>query len=115
MTAVRPFNDRHSRFTIAGPEATIPDQQVISLALALHELCTNAVKYGALSKPSGRVSIDWTLVDGKLRLEWKEHDGPAVAKPGSSGFGTRLLGRAAMGADVQYEADGLRCVISQRF
>ena len=115
VTAVRPFNDRPNRFTIAGPEATIPDQQVISLALALHELCTNAVKYGALSKSCGRVSIDWTLVDGKLRLEWKEHDGPAVAEPVTKGFGSRLLARAAMGAEVRYESDGLRCVISQRF
>ena len=55
------------------------------------------------------------LVGSKVRLEWKEHDGPAVTKPGSSGFGTRLLKRTAMGADVQYEPDGLRCVISQRF
>ena len=113
-TAIRPFSDGGSRFALSGPDATIPDQQVVSLALALHELSTNAVKYGALSTPEGKVTIDWAVAGGKLRLAWKEHDGPKVAKPKSGGFGTRLLGRAAMGAEVQYEPDGVRCVISQR-
>jgi two-component sensor histidine kinase len=112
--AIAPFEDRAGRFTLAGPQATIPDQLVISLALALHELGTNAVKYGALGSASGSVSVQWELVDGKLRLEWHERDGPTVIEPSSTGFGTRLLRRTAMGADLQFHPDGLKCVISQK-
>lgn len=115
QTAIRLFQDRAERFILDGSPASIPDQQVISLALALHELGTNAVKYGSLSTASGRVLINWALVDDKIRLEWKEQDGPTVKTPKSSGFGTRLLRRTAMGAELAYEPDGLRCVISQRF
>ena len=79
--SVRPFDDRAERFTLSGPAATIPDQLVISLALALHELGTNAVKYGALSNSTGRVAISWEMVNGKLRLEWQEKDGRPVSEP----------------------------------
>ena len=113
-TATRAFQHR-GRLTFEGPEASIPDQQVISLALALHELCTNATKYGALSNDEGRVAINWTSVDDRFRLEWKEYGGPPVLQPRESGFGTRLLGRAAMGSEIHFEADGVRCVITQRF
>lgn len=112
--AIAPFEDGAGRFTLTGPAATIPDQQVISLALALHELGTNAVKYGALGGSKGSVSIQWELVEAKLRLVWQERDGPPVNEPSSTGFGTRLLRRTAMGADLQFHPDGLRCVISQK-
>lgn len=112
--AIMPFNDRAERFVLNGPAATIPDQQVISLALALHELGTNAVKYGALSVADGTITISWEQVDGKLRLEWQERDGPKVGKPKSTGFGTRLLRRTAMGSDLQFNPEGLTCVISQK-
>ena len=112
-TAIEPFRDRADRFRFAGPAVPLPDQQVVSLTLALHELGTNAVKYGALGDDRGWVSIDWALEAGiGLRLEWKEHDGPAVEAPSTRGFGSRLLSRAAMGAAVEYEKDGLRCVIT---
>ena len=114
-TAIEPFRDRRDRFRISGPPMPLPDQQVVSLALALHELGTNAVKYGALSEAKGWVSIDWTDSGGRLKLKWKEHDGPPVATPTSTGFGSRLLERSAMGAEVHFEPDGLRCVIRQRF
>jgi len=99
---------------VAGSETPLPDQQVVSLAIALHELGTNAVKYGALSKAEGWVSVDWTDADGRLQLEWKEHDGPPVKAPTSKGFGSRLLARAAMGTDLHFELDGLRCVFTSR-
>jgi two-component sensor histidine kinase len=115
-TAIEPFRDRANRFRISGPPLPLPDQQVVSLALALHELGTNAVKYGALGEPNGWVSIDWEEgPGGRLALEWKEHDGPAVAAPSSTGFGSRLLQRSAMGAELHFEPDGLRCLIRQRF
>lgn len=105
----------HGRISIDGPEVHIPDQQVISLALALHELGTNAVKYGALSNDHGRITINWQLIDGRFRLEWKEQGGPPVEPPAKCGFGTRLLERTAMGSKIHFEPDGVRCTITQRF
>jgi two-component sensor histidine kinase len=142
-TAIRPFRDRHNRFRLTGPPLPLPDQQVVSLTLALHELGTNAVKYGALGHERGWVSIEWSAEDSplpggersdsprgepgegtpnageattpaRLRLEWKEHDGPPVKPPTTKGCGSRLLARAAMGAKVRYEKDGLRCTITAR-
>lgn len=113
-TAIEPFRDRSDRFRVSGTDIPLPDQQVVSLAIALHELGTNAVKYGALSNEHGRVTIDWDRSGDRLRLEWKEHDGPAVKAPKSKGFGTRLLERAAMGSKLEFEKDGLRCTITAR-
>lgn len=110
-TAIAPFEDREDRFRLAGPPAPLPDQRVVSLSLALHELGTNAVKYGALSHLDGWVSIDWSFASRDFHLEWKEHDGPAVVAPLSKGFGSRLLARAAMGTTLSFEPDGLRCTI----
>lgn len=113
-TAVRPFRDRADRFRLNGPPFSIPYQQVVSLSLALHELGTNAVKHGSLEAPAGWVSVDWRAVDGRLQLEWKEHGGAPVSAPSTSGFGSRLLLRSAMGAQLEFEPDGLRCTISQK-
>jgi two-component sensor histidine kinase len=113
-TAIEPFDDNQGRFRMSGEAIPLPDQQVVSLMLALHELSTNALKYGALSAPGGWVSIAWGYKDDWFELEWKEHDGPAVAAPSSEGFGSRLLARAAMGAKVSFEPDGLRCTIRSR-
>lgn len=111
-TAIGPFQDRGDRFRVVGDPIPVPDQQVVSLSIALHELGTNAVKYGALSEPKGWISIAWSTANGQLVLEWKEHDGPPVIPPRSKGFGSRLLARAALGAAVSYEPDGLRCTIA---
>lgn len=110
-TAIEPFRDRSDRFRISGNPIPVPDQQVVTLSLALHELGTNAVKYGALRDAAGWVSIAWNESGDWLDLEWKEHDGPPVAAPLSRGFGSRLLARSAMGATMSFEPDGLRCVI----
>lgn len=86
-----------SRFDIdPGLEAVmLPAEVVIALALLLHELATNAVKYGALSAPEGRVSLTLEpLPDGRAGVEWREYGGPRVAAPGRQGFGTRLLATA---------------------
>lgn len=111
-TAIRPFEDAISRFRLSGGPVPLPDQQVVSLSLALHELGTNAVKYGALGDPKGWVSISWRANPGQMELEWKEHDGPAVAAPLKTGFGSRLLARKAMRAHMSFEPDGLRCTIT---
>ncbi|HEX3887077.1 MAG TPA: HWE histidine kinase domain-containing protein [Phenylobacterium sp.] len=85
------------RFTIAGPEVHLAPQTATAMALGLHELATNAAKYGALSTPEGRVSLTWSL-DGegearRLRLIWRESGGPEVGTPGRPGFGSRLIER----------------------
>ena len=113
-TAIEPFLDRSDRFRISGAPTALADQQVVTLSLALHELGTNAVKYGALGHADGWVSISWTDANGWLELVWKEHDGPPVAAPLSKGFGSRLLARSAMGATLSFEADGLKCTIRAR-
>lgn len=73
----------------------LPGEVVIASALLLHELATNAVKYGALSAPDGRVALTLEpLADGRVGVEWREHGGPRVSAPGRQGFGTRLLATA---------------------
>jgi two-component sensor histidine kinase len=84
--------------------------------LALHELSTNAAKYGALAGDHGIVSIAWWTEGERLRLEWKERDGPAVRAPDQRGFGSRLIERGLatdLGgtARIHFEADGVRCLI----
>lgn len=81
------------RIACAGPEIWLTPQQALTLSLALHELATNAVKYGALSVPQGRIDLAWHLRD-EVRLLWREMGGPPVRQPERSGFGTRILTRA---------------------
>ncbi|MBB5221587.1 two-component sensor histidine kinase [Amaricoccus macauensis] len=95
--AIGPFagETEESRFRLNGPRVEITAKGAFSLSMALHELCTNAAKYGALSAPGGYVTIDWTLresTDGRrFRLSWKEHGGPPSSEPTRIGFGTRLV------------------------
>jgi two-component sensor histidine kinase len=87
--------------------------------MALHELCTNATKYGALSSDKGRVELSWSVERGdrpRLQLRWSEIDGPPVVPPSQTGFGTRMLHRAlavALKAQVvlDYATTGLVCTI----
>jgi two-component sensor histidine kinase len=108
------------RFAAAGPPVWLPPSLSLSLAIALHELTTNAVKYGALSVPGGSVTLSWELErrDGMpcLTLRWVERGGPKVAPPARQGFGTRLLQRslsAETGGTVtlDFAADGLVCTM----
>jgi PAS domain S-box-containing protein len=108
------------RFEISGPEIRVPPRMALSLSMALHELCTNAAKYGALSETGGSVRIDWHVSPGedgsRLRLRWEERDGPPVAEPERKGFGSRLIGRGLaneLGADVRldYPREGVVCEI----
>ncbi len=106
------------RVELQGPRLMLPPTAAQSLAMALHELATNAVKHGALSVQDGRLAARWQLqVPGRLRLEWVERDGPELAgAPARSGFGSRVLdatirrqlgGRAAL----QWDRCGLTCVM----
>ena len=109
--AMKPF-DAHHRFELEGPDMTLPAQQVISLALVLHELGTNAVKYGALSAADGRISIRWQRFEGGIWVDWKERGGPLVQQPATDGFGSRLLRRAVTGAHIGFELDGLHATFA---
>jgi two-component sensor histidine kinase len=106
------------RFQISGEKVWLSPNVALSFALALHELTTNAIKYGALSNANGRVSISWRLVDQKpqprLELEWREEGGPNVGPVERKGFGTQLLERifnSDSGGRVvlTFEKSGLVC------
>ena len=90
--ALLPHRTGEGRFVIDGPVAIISGRQSLGLSLALHELATNAIKYGALSGETGRVAIGWAIQsDGTFDFFWQESDGPAVTKPTRSGFGSVLI------------------------
>lgn len=102
--ALAPFR---SRVSLAGPTVELPPKAAVAMTLALHELATNATKYGALSTPEGRVAIAWRVEpDGDERmlvLDWRETGGPAVTPPARRGFGTRMIERS-LAADLRGEA-----------
>jgi two-component sensor histidine kinase len=79
---------------MAGPDCLLSPKLALTLALLVHELATNAAKYGSFSNSAGRVSVDWSLSDARLNLEWRETGGPPVVPPNHRGFGTRLFLRA---------------------
>ncbi|HZG09642.1 MAG TPA: HWE histidine kinase domain-containing protein [Allosphingosinicella sp.] len=104
------------RIALEGPEVKLGPKAAVSLAMALHELCTNAAKYGALSQSEGRVRLDWQVDGDRLRIAWREHGGPPVSPPGRSGFGLRMIDRALaadLGGHVEmdFADDGLVCRI----
>lgn len=113
-----PFVTKNAhRVTATGPKVRLEPSTAQTLALALHELATNAAKYGALSSLGGRIIVTWKVVDGALELEWKEEAGPKVETPSSRGFGTRsviasietqLGGRAVF----DWRPEGLCCQLS---
>ncbi len=118
--AVEPFQDGGDRIAVEGLPLKIAPKTAITLALALHELATNAGKYGALSNARGTVAIRWSTSQdqGEPRLEftWTESGGPAVEPPSRRGFGTRMIERglaAELGGQVNidYKPTGLVCTV----
>lgn len=110
-----------ANMTIAGPDVTLGPTVTQAVAMALHELVTNAVKYGALSSPNGHVSVKWNRqpADGastRVKIEWRENGGPPVVTPAKSGYGTSLiremipheLGGAV---DLAFVTEGVCCEI----
>ena len=100
-----------TQVVLNGPVVVLPESRVTPLTLILHELATNAVKYGALSAPQGHVDLSWHLDCGVLNLAWQENGGPAVIVPkreGGSGIIRTIVG--AMGGTIVFDwkADGLR-------
>ncbi|WP_315766458.1 MULTISPECIES: HWE histidine kinase domain-containing protein [unclassified Bradyrhizobium] len=101
------------RIAVDGPLVQLAPGIALYLSMGLHELVTNAVKYGALSNDAGGVTLGWRLDGGRLELSWQESGGPQVTQPARNGFGSllfeRILGPALGGAVTRdFAADGLK-------
>ncbi|WP_066719715.1 sensor histidine kinase [Sphingomonas pituitosa] len=114
--AVRPHQHDPARCVLSGVDVRISPKTALAMALAMHELSTNAVKYGAWSNERGQVAIGWSAVGDRLQLEWREQGGPPVAAPERRGFGSRLIERGLAGelggrVTLYFEPEGLRCTV----
>jgi PAS domain S-box-containing protein len=113
VAAICPTNDR---VEIEGPAVLLRPKTAVSLAMAVHELTTNALKYGSLSVTHGRVGVRWQVAGDRLHLQWCERGGPRVFPPDKRGFGTRMIERGlaaelAGAVRIDFHAEGLVCTI----
>jgi two-component system CheB/CheR fusion protein len=112
--------ERPERIAIEGGSVMLTPGQGLAISMILHELATNAAKYGALTAEEGHVDLSWQTHAAsapQVHLRWQETGGPAVGEPGSSGFGLRLIERAASHElqgelELNYARDGLFCEVS---
>jgi len=107
--------DGLQQIVISGPEVQAGSRAALTLSLILHELATNAAKYGALSVPDGCVALQWSIDDGMFRLNWSERDGPPVRRPDRTGFGSRLIRRGLStsgSVECRYLPDGFEMDLS---
>jgi two-component sensor histidine kinase len=108
----------HDRVELSGPPLALGPTATLTFSLILHELVTNALKYGALSSPAGKVYFSWAIIDdGERRIvaRWSERGGPVVVQPSKRGFGTRLISMGILGrgdAKVHFKAEGLEVEFS---
>jgi|UPI0005D28B5D PAS domain S-box-containing protein len=117
--ALSPFKASKREFDVDGPDIRLLPKSALAVAMAVHELATNAAKYGALSNGSGRISVNWAVVEhdaSHLQIVWTETGGPRVAAPRSKGFGSRLIERGLAGqlggeAVIDYRETGVVCRI----
>ena len=111
--ALKPFEEQKQERVVASGfgDAWLDSTKSLLLAMVVHELATNAVKYGALSKANGRVQLDWELDDGSncARLCWRESGGPPVKLPERKGFGSKLIEKSLGRARFEYRPEGLIC------
>ncbi|WP_370031207.1 CHASE domain-containing protein [Qipengyuania mesophila] len=109
-------DDAHT-LEMIGPHTELAPNDALSLGLAIHELSTNAAKYGSLSVPGGSVAVSWTQVNDTLaRIEWIESGGPAVTKPQRRGFGTDLIEKIVAHelrhpVELDFLPEGVRCIL----
>lgn len=112
-----------ARVSVAGPDIMVTREAGTTIALCLHELTTNAIKYGALKCQKGKVDFQWTVTGGSdpvLALQWIESGGPPVSEPSGTGYGTRYVRFALASLFGQpplfvFSEDGLRCTVSGPF
>lgn len=117
--SLRSCDGEGRRTSHQGSSVTLSPKQAVTITMALHELCTNAVKYGALSNDSGRVDLVWETTQGqdaRLHLTWRESGGPPVSMPERRGFGSRMIEQALAAelegrVDMSFQPDGLVCTI----
>lgn len=119
--AIGPYSELKSdRIDVDGPDLRLAPRMALALAMALQELATNAVKYGALSSPNGRIAVLWTVdqetTPPRLKLRWTESGGPPVRRPDRRGFGSRLIERSLAQdldgeATIAFEPTGVVCAI----
>jgi two-component sensor histidine kinase len=117
--ALTPFREsRADRITAGGPEAILSANQSLLLAMAVHELATNAVKYGALSNDSGRIAVAWKVDGGHFVFHWRESGGPTVIPPTRRGFGTTLIERALQQEQgtsrIRFDPAGIDCTLEMK-
>jgi two-component sensor histidine kinase len=113
--ALAPYRTGTGALKISGPDFDIAPNQALILALAVNELATNAMKYGSLSVPGGKVDVSWTATD-RLRFVWRESDGPEVTPPSRKGFGSILIKTLLAGdfrgtVDLNYDPAGVICTL----
>ncbi|TIT34465.1 MAG: PAS domain S-box protein [Mesorhizobium sp.] len=117
---VKPHSGNGTRFRIEGPDIQLTPSAALAISMALHELSTNAAKYGALSTQDGHVTIIWRLEgegqDRRLTLRWEESGGPPASTPKRKGFGSRLIEKALAAelhgnVNVAYKSSGVVCII----
>ncbi|MDR6873081.1 PAS domain S-box-containing protein [Bosea sp. BE125] len=117
-TQLELFDLSKARISVSGPDVTLSADAVQSVGLALHELATNALKYGALSAPAGQVRVRWdSQADGSLIVTWIEEGGPPVIAPSRTGFGSTVLDRMAASSvdgvvELEYAQGGLKWVLT---
>jgi two-component sensor histidine kinase len=108
-----------ARATVEGPHILLPPARAVALGMVLHELFTNALKYGALSNKDGRVGVRWTSTPALIELSWREDGGPPVTIPQRRGFGSVLIERMVKGelegaVDLDFRPQGIVCMIKAR-
>jgi two-component sensor histidine kinase len=103
-----------ARFILSGPDTALALDQSRALALSIHELATNAAKYGALSTPEGRVLISWKLAAAELQLVWQELGGPSVRAPARDGFGSRFVRQTLVKKGGSIKTDWLEAGVVHR-
>jgi two-component sensor histidine kinase/DNA-binding response OmpR family regulator len=105
-----------SKISIVGSSVILAPDRAQAVALSLHELATNAAKYGALSSQSGRVAIAWRIESGILKLDWRESGGPEIQPPQVEGFGTKIINASIKGqshgnVSFDWRPEGLHCAL----
>ena len=116
LDEMAPYQGGGQRVTAIGPSVTVSPADAQTLAIVLHELATNAAKYGGLSRESGRVDVSWSFFEESLALTWKESGGPAVRPPTSKGFGTKIITASFSDSrrskvDLDWRPEGLCCTL----